>query len=75
MANLVVKIEKSGNRYNAWDIDGNKFTSKISISARKRAHKKGMALEQRVNKSGKNYWWVVPMSEFEANSAPIFHIN
>ena len=75
MANLVVKIEKSGNRYNAWDIDGNKFTSKISISARKRAHKKGMALEQRVNKSGKNYWWVVPMSEFEANSAPIFDVS
>ena len=32
MANLVVKIEKSGNRYNAWDIDGNKFTSKLYIS-------------------------------------------
>ena len=66
MANLVVKIEKSGNRYNAWDADGIKYTSEISISARKRAHSKGMALEQRVNKSGKNYWWVVPMSEFEA---------
>ena len=26
MANLVVKIEKSGNRYNAWDADGNKYT-------------------------------------------------
>ena len=25
MANLVVKIEKSGNRYNAWDADGNKL--------------------------------------------------
>ena len=69
---LIVKIEKSGNRYNAWDNDGNKHTSSISISARKRAHAKGMALEQRVNKSGKNYWWVVPMSEFEAGSAPIF---
>ena len=75
MANLVVKIEKSGNRYNAWDADGNKFTSEISISARKRAHSKGMALEQRVNKSGKNYWWVVPMSEFEANSAPAIDLS
>ena len=69
---LIVKIEKSGNRYNAWDSDGNKHTSSISISARKRAHAKGMALEQRVNKSGKNYWWVVPMSEFESLSAPVF---
>ena len=69
---LIVKIEKSGNRYNAWDSDGNKHTSSISISARKRAHAKGMALEQRVNKSGKNYWWVVPMSEFESQMAPVF---
>ena len=75
MANLVVKIEKSGNRYNAWDADGNKHTSEISISARKRAHEKGMALEQRVNKSGKNYWWVVPMSEFEATSAPAIDLS
>ncbi len=75
MANLVVKIEKSGNRYNAWDADGNKFTSEISISARKRAHSKGMALEQRVNKSGKNYWWVVPMSAFEANSVPAIDLS
>ena len=75
MANLVVKIEKSGNRYNAWDSDGNKHTSAISISARKRAFEKGMALEQRVNKSGKNYWWVVPMSEFEATSAPAIDLS
>ena len=26
MTNVVVKIEKSGNRFNAWDSDGNKFT-------------------------------------------------
>ena len=75
MANLVVKIEKSGNRYNAWDADGNKHTSEISISARKRAFENGMALEQRVNKSGKNYWWVVPMSEFEATSAPAIDLS
>ena len=34
---LIVKVEKSGNRFNAWDADGNKHTSSISISARKRA--------------------------------------
>jgi len=75
MNNLVVRIEKSGNRYNAWDVDGNKHTSSISISARKRAYENGMALEQRVNKSGKNYWWVVPMSVFEATSAPVIDVS
>ncbi len=71
MNNIVVKIEKSGNRYNAWDADGNKYTSQISIGARKKAYENGTALEQRVNKAGKNYWWSVPMSEFEVNSIPV----
>ena len=57
MNNLVVKIEKSGNRYNAWDINGNKYTSQISIGARKKAYDNGTALEQRVNKAGKNVVW------------------
>ena len=71
MNNLVVKIEKSGNRYNAWDINGNKYTSQISIGARKKAYENGTALEQRVNKAGKNYWWSVPMTEFEVNTIPV----
>ena len=72
MSNIVVKIEKSGNRYNAWDADGNKFTSQITTGARKRAYENGTALEQRVNKAGKDYWWAVPMSVFESTSAPVF---
>jgi nitric oxide reductase NorQ protein len=71
MNNIVVKIEKSGNRYNAWDITDNKYTSQISIGARKKAYDNGTALEQRVNKAGKNYWWAVPMSEFEVNNIPV----
>jgi len=70
MNNLVVKVEKSGNRYNAFDNDGNKYTSQITTGARKRAFNNGMALEQRVNKAGKNYWWSVPMSVFEQSSTP-----
>ena len=66
MDNLVVRIEKSGNRYNAWDAFGNKHTSDITTGARKKAHKNGMALERRVNKSGNKYWWAVDMSVFEA---------
>ena len=35
-----------------------------------------MTLEQRVNKSGKNYWWVVPMSEFEVfTSVPFIDLS
>ena len=37
MNNVVVKIEKSGNRFNAWDSDGNKYTSEIGTCTRKRA--------------------------------------
>ena len=70
MNNIVVKVEKSGNRFNAWDSDGNKYTSQITTGARKRAFNNGMALEQRVNKAGKNYWWSVPMSVFEQTSTP-----
>ena len=34
---VVVKIEKSGNRYNAWDTDGVKRTSEITSGCRKNA--------------------------------------
>ena len=73
--NVVVQVVKSGNRYNAWDSDGNKFTSQITTGARKRAYENGMALEQRVNKAGKNYWWAVPMSVFEQSSAPVIDVS
>ena len=72
MNNVIVKIEKSGNRYNAFDIDGNKWTSKIGTGTRKKAFNAGMALEQRTGKNGRTYWWKVDMSEFEKNSTPVF---
>jgi len=62
----VVKVVKSGVRFNAWDANGNKFTGQITTGARKKAYANGNALEQRVNKSGKTYWWPVPMSVYEA---------
>ena len=34
---VVCRIEKSGNRYNAWDTDGVKRTSEITSGCRKRA--------------------------------------
>ena len=41
MNNVVVKIEMSGNRYNAYDVDGNKLTSKIGTGTRKNAFEAG----------------------------------
>ena len=73
--NKVVQIVKSGNRFNAWDSDGNKFTSEISSSTRKKAFNAGMALEQKVNKSGKSYWTRVPMSVFESTTAPVIDVS
>ena len=75
MNKTVVKIEMSGNRYNAWDKDGNKYTSDISNGTRKSAFKQGMALEKREGKNGRTYWWKVPMSVFEATSAPVFDVS
>ena len=75
MDKVIVKIEKSGNRYNAFDKDGNKFTSDITTGARKKAFLNGTALERRINKSGRKYWWAVPMSEFESTSAPVIDVS
>ncbi len=49
----VVKVVKSGNRYNAVDSDGNKYTSVIRTGTRKKAYNAGMALECREGKSGR----------------------
>ena len=67
---VVVRIEKSGNRYNAWSADGTKWTHDITTGARKKAYANGMALERRVNKSGNRYWWAVSMDMFNATTMP-----
>ena len=64
----VVKVVKSGNRYNAVDSDGNKYTSAIRTGTRKKAYNAGMALECREGKGGRIYWWKVPMEQFGAVS-------
>ena len=65
---VVVKVVKSGNRYNAVDSDGNKYTSYIRTGTRKKAFMSNMALECREGKSGRIYWWKVPMEQFGAVS-------
>ena len=71
LVGTIVKIEKSGNRYNAFDSQGNKLTSHIITSTRKSTYLKKMALELR-EKNGRQYWWKVPMSSFNdtSNSVP-----
>ena len=66
MNSTVVKVVKSGVRFNAFDSKGQKYTSQITTGARKKAFANNMALEQRVNKAGKTYWWQVPMSMYDA---------
>ena len=70
MNNVVCKIEKSGNRYNAWSADGTKWTSEIGTGTRKRAFEQGMAIERRTGKNDRVYWWKVPMEKFEETLAP-----
>ena len=66
---VVVKVVKNGNRYNAVDSDGNKYTSYIRTGTRKKAYMAGMALECREGKdSGRIYWWKVPIEQFGAVS-------
>ena len=64
----VVKVVKSGNRFNAFDANGDKFTSYIGTGSRKKAYAAGNALECRLGKTGKVYWWHVPMDKFDATS-------
>ena len=66
MNSTIVKVVKSGVRFNAFDSKGQKYTSQITTGARKKAYANNMALEQRVNKAGKTYWWQVPMSMYDA---------
>ena len=52
----VCRVEKSGNRYNAWDTDGTKRTSEITTGARKRAFEGNYLLGRFVGSTGKVQW-------------------
>jgi nitric oxide reductase NorQ protein len=52
----VVKCEWSGNRANAWDMDGNKRTSEITVGARQKAADGGYLLGKFEMKNGKFQW-------------------
>ena len=52
----VVRCEWSGNRANAWDTDGVKRTSEITVGARQKAAKGNYLLGRFTDKNGKKYW-------------------
>ena len=56
LPDAVVKIEKSGVRFNAWDTDGVKRTSEITVGARQKAANGNYLLGRFTNKAGKQYW-------------------
>ena len=56
LPDLVCKVEKSGNRFNAWDTDGNKRTGEITTGARKKAFEGNYLLGRFTNKNGDYYW-------------------
>ena len=53
---VVCKVEKSGNRYNAWSTDGVKYTSEITVGCRQKAAEGNYLIGRFVNKAGKTYW-------------------
>ena len=61
----VVKIEKSGVRFNAWDTNGVKRTSEITTGARKRAFEGNYLLGRFQMKNGKFQWRKVADSMVE----------
>ena len=54
---VVVRIEKSGNRFNAWDTDGNKRTSEITSGCRKNAYNGGYLLGRFPANTNSGYSW------------------
>ncbi len=69
---VVVRIEKSGNRYNAWDTDGVKRTSEITSGCRKNAYNGGYLLGRfpsTASKSGFS-WRKVSNSVMDVTATP-----
>jgi MoxR-like ATPase len=54
---VVCKVEKSGNRYNAWDTDGVKRTSEITTGARKNAFNGNYLLGRFPANTNSGYSW------------------
>ena len=63
---IVCKVEKSGNRFNAYDTNGTKRTSEISTSTRSRAFTNGKLLGRFTTSTGKYQWRLIDDVSVEA---------
>ena len=69
----IVRIEKSGNRFNAWDTNGIKRTSEITTVTRRKAFDGDYLLGEFVMKNGKHYWKKV--EGMESTAAPVVDVD
>jgi len=67
---VIVRIEKSGNRYNAWDTDGVKRTSEITTTTRKKALDGDYLLGRFTGRTGKTFWRRVDNVDVTPKNAP-----
>jgi MoxR-like ATPase len=65
---IIVEVIKNGNRFNAFDVDGNKHTSNITTGARKKAFEGEYPLGRFTNKSGNHYWKQIDPSLIEVSN-------
>ena len=69
---VIVRIEKSGNRYNAWDTDGVKRTSEITSGCRKNAYNGGYLLGRFPSTASKSgFSWRKISDMVETTAAPV----
>jgi len=70
---VIVRIEKSGNRYNAWDTDGVKRTSEITSGCRKNAYNGGYLLGRFPSTASKSgfAWRKVSDGMVETTPSPV----
>ena len=66
----IVRVEKSGNRFNAWDTDGNKRTSEITTTTRKKAFEGDYLLGRFTGRTGKVFWRRVDNVDITPTTAP-----
>ena len=67
---MICRIEKSGNRYNAWDTDGVKRTSEITTTTRKKAVDGDYLFGRFTGRTGKTFWRKVDNVDVTPTTAP-----
>jgi len=72
---VIVKIEKSGNRYNAWDSDGTKWTSEITTGTRRKAFENDYLLGRFTGTTGRYFWRKVDGETLPTNMASVTSSN